>query len=1171
MLKNDSGTTIIEASVSVRTLPTPDPVDPDPVDPDPVDPDPSVSTDATLSSLSLSGIDLRLGGRLRPFSPEWDYYEASVADDVTETTVTATVNHSGASYEVKLGGVVDDDGVIPLREGISVITIVVTAEDGVTTRIYTVRVTRGELPETPTQPTLSNDATLSALTLSRINFGIFNSAITSYSAQVANDVAQTTVTPILNHSGASYEVKLDGIVDADRVIPLAVGSNVITIAVTAEDEKTTRSYTVTVTRIAPTQVTPTPVTGDLPTDDPPVNFRVTSYDHAFINIAWGVPRDRGITNYTLKLYEHDGNEFVLLASRDSETNGGIEYSGSRVVEPDTQYKYVLMLKNDSGTTIIEASVSVRTLPTPDPVDPDPVDPDPSVSTDATLSSLSLSGIDLRLGGRLRPFSPEWDYYEASVADDVTETTVTATVNDPEASYVIKLGGVVDDDGVIPLAVGSSVITIAVTAEDGVTTRIYTVRVTRGELPEPSPQSTLAALSGLTLSGIDFGTFDDATTSYSAQVPNEVEQTTVTPTLNHSGASYVIKLNGVADDGVIPLAVGSNDITIEVTAEDEETTRSYTVRVTRAAPTQVTPAPVTDEETPTPVTGDLPTDDPPVNFRVTGYAHDWVGLAWEVPRDRGITNYVLQRYESDGSASPFARFARSEGETNGGAGYALSNSSVEPDTQYSYVLMLKNDSGTTIIESSVSFRTLPTPDPVETSVETSTPDPSDPTVETSTPDPSDPTNATLSSLSLSGIGLRLGDRLQPFSSGRHHYDAIVAADVTETTVTATVNHSGASYVIKLGGVVDDDGVIPLREGISAITIVVTAEDGVTTRIYTVRVTRGELPETSTQTPHSLTQVSGDGQEGPANTQLAESFVVLALDEDGVAMTGVVVSFSVTAGGGMLSATTDANPCTIESSTSSTTATTDANGHAAIRLTLGSEPGTNTVEATVAGESETFTATAAEQTTSHSLTKVCGDDQEGTAGALLAAPFVVSVSDEDGAAVAGVVVSFSVTAGGGTLSAATATTDVNGRARTWLTLGSELGTNTVEATVEGLEPVTFTAIGQESPLVSLFDAFLGRGKLVGLPDGPQLAQNAPNPFNSQTVLSYFLLEPGLVRLEVFTLTGQRVAVLHQDPQQAGYHRLHWDGRDDVGRPLASGTYLYRLVTDEIVLTRKLTLLR
>ena len=64
--------------------------------------------------------------------------------------------------------------------------------------------------------------------------------------------------------------------------------------------------------------------------------------------------------------------------------------------------------------------------------------------------------------------------------------------------------------------------------------------------------------------------------------------------------------------------------------------------------------------------------------------------------------------------------------------------------------------------------------------------------------------------------------------------------------------------------------------------------------------------------------------------------------------------------------------------------------------------------------------------HSLEKVCGDDQEGTAGVLLAEPFVVLVSDEDGAAIAGVVVSFSVTAGGGTLSSTTATTDANGRA-------------------------------------------------------------------------------------------------------------------------------------------------
>ena len=96
-------------------------------------------------------------------------------------------------------------------------------------------------------------------------------------------------------------------------------------------------------------------------------------------------------------------------------------------------------------------------------------------------------------------------------------------------------------------------------------------------------------------------------------------------------------------------------------------------------------------------------------------------------------------------------------------------------------------------------------------------------------------------------------------------------------------------------------------------------------------------------------------------------------------------------------------------------------------------------------------------------------------------------------------------------------------------------------------------------------------IGLPDGPQLQQNAPNPFNSQTVLSYFLPEPGSVRMEILTLTGQRVAILSQGQQRAGYHRLSWDGRGDAGRPLASGVYLYRLVTTKGVLTRKLVLLR
>ena len=78
--------------------------------------------------------------------------------------------------------------------------------------------------------------------------------------------------------------------------------------------------------------------------------------------------------------------------------------------------------------------------------------------------------------------------------------------------------------------------------------------------------------------------------------------------------------------------------------------------------------------------------------------------------------------------------------------------------------------------------------------------------------------------------------------------------------------------------------------------------------------------------------------------------------------------------------------------------------------------------------------------------------------------------------------------------------------------------------------------------------------------------PNPFNSETILSYTLPTASDIRLEVFTLSGQRVAVLHEGFQAAGYHTLSMDASD-----LASGVYLYRLTTPAGRFTQKFTLLR
>ena len=105
----------------------------------------------------------------------------------------------------------------------------------------------------------SSNATLSALSSSSADFGPFLSETISYTAQVANDVSRTKVKPTVTHLRASYAVRLGGVADADGVIELSVGSNVITIEVTAEDGQTARTYTVTVTRDAPSSVVGTPL------------------------------------------------------------------------------------------------------------------------------------------------------------------------------------------------------------------------------------------------------------------------------------------------------------------------------------------------------------------------------------------------------------------------------------------------------------------------------------------------------------------------------------------------------------------------------------------------------------------------------------------------------------------------------------------------------------------------------------------------------------------------------------------------------------------------------------------------------------------------------------------------------------------------------------------------
>ena len=135
---------------------------------------------------------------------------------------------------------------------------------------------------------------------------------------------------------------------------------------------------------------------------------------------------------------------------------------------------------------------------------------------------------------------------------------------------------------VDLQVGSNTISVKVTAEDGTTTQTYTVTVTRAA----PPASSDASLSGLSLSGVTLSpTFAGDTVSYTASVANGVSSTTVTATKNQAAATVVITpddADASATGYQVGLNVGSNTITVKVTAADGVTTRTYTVTVTRAA-------------------------------------------------------------------------------------------------------------------------------------------------------------------------------------------------------------------------------------------------------------------------------------------------------------------------------------------------------------------------------------------------------------------------------------------------------------------------------------------------------------------------------------------------------------------------------------------------------------
>lgn len=96
-------------------------------------------------------------------------------------------------------------------------------------------------------------------------------------------------------------------------------------------------------------------------------------------------------------------------------------------------------------------------------------------------------------------------------------------------------------------------------------------------------------------------------------------------------------------------------------------------------------------------------------------------------------------------------------------------------------------------------------------------------------------------------------------------------------------------------------------------------------------------------------------------------------------------------------------------------------------------------------------------------------------------------------------------------------------------------------------------------------------VELPTRFALEQNYPNPFNPTTTIQYQVPASAQVKLEIFNMLGQRIRTLIDQNRQAGSYQVVWDGKDDFGRNVATGMYVYRMQAADFTSVRKLILLK
>ena len=429
-------------------------------------------------------------------------------------------------------------------------------------------------------PPPSDDATLSALTLSDVDIGVFAAGTTSYAATVVHGVRSTTVaaTPTDPAAAVAISIGADRAAGATRTVRLRIGANAIGVLVTAEDG-TELLYTVTVTRLRRP------------------DFEVGAAGNTAPRGMWGNGAVLWVTDYLdSKLYAYDLAERTRLPARDIETRVGDTRDGARYPTDvwsdgetawvsDNEFDGVYAYRLADGAREPDRDVDLAAGNT----QPTGLWGDGETLWVTDKGRGKVYAYALADGSRAR--SAEFDLpgpdgagleWAWGLWSDGESFRVVDYMDRQVYAYRDGVRAAADDVELRqrnrrPSGLWSNGTTLWVSDYAGQAAKLFSYA-----LASPSANASLVLLR---LSGVDLGPFSPSDREYEATAPSELAVATLTA-FAAEGAGVAVDqadADAVQTGHQVALAHGLNEIRLTVTAADGSTNREYVINVTRPEP------------------------------------------------------------------------------------------------------------------------------------------------------------------------------------------------------------------------------------------------------------------------------------------------------------------------------------------------------------------------------------------------------------------------------------------------------------------------------------------------------------------------------------------------------------------------------------------------------------